>query len=88
MLLKVKREMKPPMLLDQKEPQSKDPSMHLTVDATVAQEDDIQDLNPTKKILLEKNKNNHRAIKKITRKKEGENRDAVGDVEDQPVTGK
>jgi hypothetical protein len=64
--------------------------MHLTADATVDQEDDIQDPSLTKKAQTqpEKTKNNHPVIKKIKRKNEEENHDVDGDVEGQPVTEK
>lgn len=61
--------------------------MHLTADATVDQEDDIQD--PKKaQTQLEKTKNNPPVTKKTKRKNEEENHDADGDVEGQPVTEK
>jgi len=64
--------------------------MHLTADATVDQEDDIQDPSLTKKAQtqLEKIKNNPLVIKKIRKKNEEESHDVDGDVEDQPVTEK
>lgn len=64
--------------------------MHLTADATVDQEDDIQDPSLTKKAQTqpEKTKNNPLATKKIKRKNVEENHDADGDVEGQPVTEK
>lgn len=64
--------------------------MHLTADATVDQEDDIQDQSLTKKAQtqLERIKNNPPVTKKTKRKNEEENHDADGDVEDQPVTEK